>query len=46
MDLAHLHMGGVTAEVYDLKELTAEVYDALELTAFNYDWFGDQLLPA
>ena len=46
MDLAHLHMGGVTAEVYDLKELTAEAYDALELTAFNYDWFGDQLLPA
>lgn len=46
MDLAHLHMGGVTAEVYDLKELTAETYDALELTAFNYDWFGDQLLPA
>ena len=46
MDLAHLHMGGVTAEVYDLKELTAEEYDALELTAFNYDWFGDQLLPA
>lgn len=46
MDLAHLHMGGVTAEVYDLKELTADEYDALELTAFNYDWFGDQLLPA
>ena len=46
MDLAHLHMGGVTAEVYDLKELTAETYDDLELTAFQYDWFADELLPA
>ena len=46
MDLAHLHMGGVTAEVYDLKELTAETYDNLELTAFQYDWYADQLLPA
>lgn len=43
-DLAALHMGGLTAEAYDLKELTAEYYDSLELTAFNYDWFGDQLL--
>lgn len=43
-DLAQLHMGGLTAEEYDLKELTAEYYDSLELTAFNYDWFGDELL--
>lgn len=46
MDLAQLHIGGVTAAVYDAKELTAEEYDALELTAFNYDWFGQDLLPA
>lgn len=46
MDLAHLHMGGVTAEYYDNLELTAEEYDNKELTAFQYDWFGDQLLTA
>lgn len=46
MDLAHLHMGGVTAEYYDGLELTAEEYDAKELTAFQYDWFADELLTA
>ena len=45
-DLAHLHMGGITAENYDNLEYTAEYYDSLELTAFNYDWFGDELLTA
>lgn len=45
-DLAHLHMGGITASGYDALELTAEYYDGLELTAFNYDWFGDELLTA
>ena len=46
MDLAHLHMGGVTAEYYDGLELTAEEYDNKELTAFQYDWFADELLTA
>lgn len=46
MDLAHLHMGGVTAAYYDGLELTAEEYDAKELTAFQYDWFADELLTA
>ena len=45
-DLAHLHMGGISAEDYDALELTAESYDALEMTAFNYDWFADELLHA
>lgn len=44
--LSQLHMGGVTAGAYDLKELTAQEYDDLELTAFNYDWYGQDLLPA
>ena len=46
MDLAHLHMGGVTAQYYDDLELTAEEYDSKELTAFQYDWFADELLTA
>jgi hypothetical protein len=46
MDLAHLHMGGVTAEHYDNLELTAEEYDNKELTAFQYDWYADELLTA
>ena len=46
MDLAHLHMGGVTAEYYDGLELTAEEYDNKELSAFQYDWFADELLTA
>ena len=46
MDLAHLHMGGVTASYYDGLELTAEEYDSKELTAFQYDWFADELLTA
>lgn len=46
MDLAHLHMGGVTAEYYDGLELTATEYDEKELTAFQYDWFADELLTA
>ena len=46
MDLAHLHMGGVTAEYYDGLELTAQEYDEKELTAFQYDWFADELLTA
>ena len=46
MDLAHLHMGGVTAEYYDGLELTAEEYDDKELSAFQYDWFADELLTA
>ena len=45
MDLAHLHMGGVTAEEYDAFELTAEEYDNKELTAFTYDWYADEVLP-
>jgi len=45
-DLAHLHMGGITAEAYDALELTAEEYDAKELTAFDYDWFADELLTS
>lgn len=44
MDLAHLHMGGVTAAYYDGLELTAAEYDEKELTAFQYDWFADELL--
>lgn len=43
-DLAHLHMGGITAADYDALELTADAYDAMEITAFNYDWFADQIL--
>ena len=46
MDLAHLHMGGVTAAEYDALELTAQEYDDKELTAFQYDWFADELLTA
>lgn len=46
MDLAHLHMGGVTASYYDGLELTATEYDEKELTAFQYDWFADELLIA
>lgn len=46
MDLAHLHMGGVTASYYDGLELTATEYDEKELTAFQYDWFADELLTA
>lgn len=46
MDLAHLHMGGVTAAYYDGLELTATEYDEKELTAFQYDWFADELLIA
>lgn len=46
MELAHLHMGGVTAEYYDGLELTAEEYDNKELTAFQYDWYADELLTA
>ena len=46
MDLAHLHMGGVTAEYYDGLELTAEEYDDKELSAFQYDWYADELLTA
>lgn len=46
MDLAHLHMGGVTATEYDELELTAQEYDDKELTAFQYDWFADELLTA
>lgn len=46
MDLAHLHMGGVTAEYYDGLELTAQEYDSKELTAFQYDWYADELLTA
>ena len=46
MDLAHLHMDGVTAEYYDGLELTAEEYDNKELSAFQYDWFADELLTA
>lgn len=46
MDLAHLHMGGVTAQYYDDLELTAEEYDNKELSAFQYDWFADELLKA
>lgn len=46
MDLAHLHMGGVTASYYDGLELTAQEYDEKELTAFQYDWFADELLTA
>lgn len=46
MDLAHLHMGGVTAAYYDGLELTAAEYDEKELTAFQYDWFADELLTA
>lgn len=46
MELAHLHMGGVTAEYYDGLELTAEEYDNKELTAFQYDWYADELLIA
>lgn len=46
MELAHLHMGGVTAEYYDELELTAEEYDNKELTAFQYDWYADELLIA
>ena len=46
MDLAHLHMGGVTASYYDGLELTAAEYDEKELTAFQYDWFADELLIA
>lgn len=45
-DLAHLHMGGISAEDYDALELTADDYDALEMSAFNYDWFADELLHA
>lgn len=45
-DLAHLHMGGVTASYYDALELTATEYDAKELTAFQYDWYADELLTA
>lgn len=46
MDLAHLHMGGVTAAYYDGLELTATEYDEKELSAFQYDWFADELLTA
>lgn len=46
IDLAHLHMGGVTASYYDDLELTATEYDSKELTAFQYDWFADELLTA
>ena len=46
MDLAHLHMGGVTAAYYDDLELTAQEYDDKELSAFQYDWFADELLTA
>ena len=46
MDLAHLHMGGITASEYDALELTAEEYDSKEITAFNYDWFADEILSA
>lgn len=46
MDLAHLHMGGLTATEYDALELTATEYDEKELTAFQYDWFADELLTA
>lgn len=45
-DLAHLHMGGVTASYYDGLELTATEYDEKELTAFQYDWYADELLTA
>lgn len=45
-DLAHLHMGGISAADYDALELKADEYDAKELTAFNYDWFADELLHA
>lgn len=44
MDLAHLHMGGLTATDFDAKELTASEFDALDLTAFQFDWFGDELI--
>lgn len=44
--LAHLHMDGLTAEEYDLKDLTAEEYDLKELTAYQYDWYGEALLSA
>lgn len=43
-DLAHLHMGGITAADYDALELTATDYDAQEISAFNYDWFADEIL--
>lgn len=43
-DLAHLHMGGITAADYDALELTATDYDALEISAFNYDWFADEII--
>lgn len=46
MDLAHLHMGGITATEYDALELTATEYDEKEITAFNYDWFADEILTA
>ncbi len=46
MDLAHLHMGGITAATYDALELTATEYDEKELTAFQYDWFADEILTA
>lgn len=46
MDLAHLHMGGITASEYDALELTATEYDEKELSAFQYDWFADEILTA
>lgn len=36
--LAALHMQGITANVFDGKDLTAEAFDAMEITAYNFDW--------
>lgn len=36
--LADLHKLGITASVYDGKELHAVEYDAEDITAYNYDW--------
>lgn len=36
--LADLHKLGITASVYDGKELHAVEYDVEDITAYNYDW--------
>ena len=46
MDLAHLHMNGLTAQEYDDLELTAQEYDDKLITAYDYDWLGKEILTA
>lgn len=46
MDLAHLHMDGLSTKEYDDLELEAETYDDKQITSFDYDWFGKNILTA